>query len=260
MSLQIIEWPLLLKSGNGGDQGADFSLSAMTIGVFDGLHLGHKALIDRICSRGPNPTVVTFRENPKKFFSPEKFKGDISSLKQKLKNLEKMGVSRLILIDFSLEFSKLNGRDFLSILAERGKMAFLAVGSNFRCGFRQDTDAERIAAINEGKGIPTEVFSPVALQSEPGSGPVNSSRIRSAIISGDIKTASALMGRNFELDVSDIEKEGQVYDLRSANRVIPEGGEHPVLVVPGGMKAVAIIQNGKLRLEPGLQAESLEFI
>ncbi len=60
MSLQVIEWPSFLE-----DYPPDFSL-AVTIGVFDGVHLGHQALIERIVRRGPNPTVLTFRENPKK--------------------------------------------------------------------------------------------------------------------------------------------------------------------------------------------------
>lgn len=254
MSLRIIEWPDFIKAGSNPGP------SAMTIGVFDGVHLGHQALIKRIVSVGPNPTVVTFRENPKKIVSPGNFSGDIFSLRQKLDVFEQMGVKRLILIDFSEEFSKLNGREFLNLLEDRGKMAFLVIGSNFRCGYRQDTGAENIESMNRRKGIPTEVIPPVAIPLESGKEPVNSSRIRSAIISGDIRTASALMGRNFELDISDIGRKELVYDICSAHRIIPSDGQYRVIVKPGRMNAAAIIQNGKLRLEPEQQAESLEFI
>jgi len=245
--------------------------SAMTIGVFDGLHLGHQALINKIVLRGPNPTVVTFAENPKKIVSPQNFRGDLFSLKQKQTVIEGMGVSRLILIDFSEEFSKLNGRDFLDLLEEKGKMAFLAIGSNFRCGFRQDTDAEYIAERNRRKGIPTEVVSPVTMPPEFGSKPVNSSWIRTAVAAGDMKTAAALMGRNFVLDLSDMDSDGQVYDTRSVRRIVPAGGQYPVLVNSGGMSAMAFIENGKLKLgpfespgnkafDPALPVLSLEFI
>jgi len=96
MSLRVIEWPSFLEDsppefscGEGISEGA-----AMAIGVFDGVHLGHQALIERIVSRGPNPTVVTFRENPKKALSriagagtSGPYKGDLYSLKQKNGNL-----------------------------------------------------------------------------------------------------------------------------------------------------------------------------
>ena len=253
MSLRIIEWPDFLKNGsNPAAAGCTAPAGcAMTIGVFDGVHLGHQALINKIVARGPNPTVVTFRENPKKVISPDNFKGDIFSLKQKLDVFEQMGVNRLVLIDFSEEFSKLNGWEFLDLLEEHGKLSFLAIGSNFRCGYHQDTGAEYIEAMNRQKGIPTEIIPPVTIPLESGNEPVNSSRIRSAIISGDVKKAAALLGRNFELDIS---------DLSSAHRIIPAGGQYHVIVNPGRMNAMAIIQNGKLRLEPALPGLSLEFI
>ena len=260
MSLRIIEWPDFLKSCAAPVGCAAPAGCAMTIGVFDGVHLGHQALIKKITERGPNPTVVTFRENPKKVISPQKYKGDIFSLRQKLDVFEQMGISRLILIDFSEEFSKLKGWEFLNLLEERGKMSFLAIGSNFRCGYRQDTDAEYIEAMNRKNGIPTEVIPPVAIPLESGIEPVNSSRIRSAIISGDIRTAAALMGRNFELDISDIKTEEQVYDICSAHRILPACGQYQVIVKPGGMNAKAFIQNGKLRLEPAWPGMSLEFL
>ena len=194
MSLRIIEWETLIK-GSVSPPGLtpDFMPNAaMTIGVFDGLHLGHRELINRIVRRGPNPTVVTFRENPKKVVSPDRYEGDIFSLEQKMTAFEQMGVERVVLIDFSEKFSKLTGREFIDLLDKRGRMVFLAIGSNFRCGYQQDTNADLIRELNERKGIPTEVVQPVIF----GNGPVSSSRIRSAISSGDLKLAAALMGRD----------------------------------------------------------------
>ena len=170
----------------------------MTVGVFDGLHLGHQELIKRIVNRGPNPTVLTFRENPKKLISSGNFEGDIFNLEQKLAAFESFGVKQLILIDFSQNFSKISGREFFDTLADKGKMVYLAIGEDFRCGFRKETGAESIKLMNEKRGIPTEIVSPVTLPNELGGGPVSSSRLRSAILSGDIKLASELMGRSFD--------------------------------------------------------------
>jgi len=269
MSLQVIEWPSFLE-----EPPPDFC-SAITIGVFDGVHLGHQALIERIVRRGPNPAVITFRENPKKVLCRTKgednsglYKGDLYSLKQKTEVFESLGVKFLILIDFSEEFSKLSGREFLDLLGQKGKMAFLAVGNNFRCGFRQDIDANLARQINENKGIPTELVPSVYLRRPNGRAnePVSSSFIRRAILAGDLKLASELLGRNFSLDLSDLKVEciesGYAYDLCSVYRIAPAAGRYSVLMFSDS-KAVGIA--GQVHAEDGkiflpMKAESLEFV
>jgi FAD synthase len=161
-----------------------------SIGVFDGVHLGHQALISKVVSRGPNPTVITFRQNPKGVLSPETYSGDIIALEEKLALFEKLGITRTILIDFSENFSKLEGRFFIETLLDRG-LAFLAVGENFRCGHRLDTDAAAIKRITAGRGVETEVLEPVLFEGER----VSSSRIRAAISAGKFEKAQLLLGR-----------------------------------------------------------------
>ncbi|MDR1903315.1 MAG: adenylyltransferase/cytidyltransferase family protein, partial [Treponema sp.] len=121
--------------------------SAMTIGVFDGVHRGHQALIREVVERGPFPTVITFKQNPKSILNPQSYTGDIFSLRQKLECFEALGVERTILIDFSDNFSKLKGQEFIDILKKRGNLVFLIIGRNFRCGYKLDTDAARVKAI-----------------------------------------------------------------------------------------------------------------
>ena len=267
MSLQIIKWPAFLEESSGQ--------CAITIGVFDGVHLGHKALIEKIVKKGPNPTVITFTGNPKKLF-PSPYEGDLYSLKQKLAVFESLGVMQAILIDFSHEFSKLKGWEFISLLQKTGKMAFLAIGDNFHCGFQQDTGAVFIKEMNDRRGIPTEIVPPVVESLAAGSGSVSSSRIRSLVISGDLKLAAELMGRNFSLDLSDIvplqsktgskanrpaerkKREVYLYDIRSVNRVAPADGHYSVLMYPGCIKNSVDVKGGKVYLSD--KAESLEFI
>ena len=261
MSLQIIEWSDFLESSA--------SQSAMTIGVFDGVHLGHQALIERIVRRGPNPTVLTFRENPKKIIFPDLFEGNLYSLKQKLAVFERLGVNQVVLIDFSEDFSKLKGREFLDLVENRGKMVFLAIGTDFHCGFHQDTGAKLIREMNEEKGIPTEIVPPVILPEA--NSRVSSSQTRLAIVSGDLKLAAAFLGRNFALDLTDVKSgfsgsnpefgpkhEAYAYDLRSVNRVAPADGEYSVLMRSDGIVGRAEIKNRKVFLSR--EAESIEFI
>ena len=267
MSLRVIEWNEYL-SGVFHDKTPFSAEAAMTVGIFDGVHLGHRELINRVVKHGPNPTVITFRESPRKVISPETYEGDIYSLKQKLDTFDNLGVSRVILIDFSLEFSKLNGREFFNLLEEKGKIVFLAVGSNFRCGYRQDTGAEILSEMNRELGIPTEVVSQIYLNYAGNCEPVSSSRIRSAILSGDLKQAAALMGRNVRVDISDLLFMDGVYDLRAAGRIVPASGEYEVRIHPGRINGRAITKDGIIDLSYYMQdhgeriktAESLEFL
>jgi riboflavin kinase/FMN adenylyltransferase len=177
-----------------------------------------------------------------------------------------------VLIDFSGDFSRLKGREFLDLLG-KGGMTFLAIGINFRCGYQQEADANLIREINQEKGIPTELVTPVIAGTEQ----VSSSRIRPAISGGDLSLAAALMGRNVELDLAglkpsdlrsadiksvDIESGGLVYEPRSHHRIVPADGQYSVLIKPGAHSAQVYIEGGKIFLPGQAQGsvESLEFV
>jgi riboflavin kinase / FMN adenylyltransferase len=171
---------------------------AATIGVFDGLHIGHRQLISRVIEReGLSSAVFTFRENPKQLLSPESFVGELSTLAQKLELVSSLGADVAVLIDFSGDFSKLPGRRFLSLLKEGTDLRFIAVGANFRCGYRLDTDAEGIAAFCAEGAIGMEAFSAVSWAGHP----VSSSRIRRALRDGHVEDAAFMLGRPYALDL-----------------------------------------------------------
>jgi len=177
---------------------------AVTVGVFDGVHLGHQSLIRRICeppapsslfpvpcSLFPLPTVVTFRENPMKSLNPAGFTGDIYSLEQKLGLLESLGVKLTVLIDFSEKISKINGRDFIDLLLRSQPVTMLALGENFRCGHGRDTGVTEIQSIAKAYGVETWVPWPVM----DGGKPVSSNRIRQALAAGRFEEAQRMLGR-----------------------------------------------------------------
>jgi riboflavin kinase/FMN adenylyltransferase len=210
--------------------------AAMTIGVFDGVHRGHQTLIAKITRQGLAPTVVTFRRNPRLLFAPERYDGDILSLAQKLAAFEQLGVARTILIDFSLDFSRLSGRDFIALLRERGNMAYLAVGAEFRCGYQLDTNAAAIKRMNDERDIQTELIAPVLEGSEP----ISSSRIRAWIRAGDFAAAKVALGRPFAMD---IDSAG-----RDELRVVPPDGTYQVAArgEKGGEKMEIRVYNGMI--------------
>jgi riboflavin kinase/FMN adenylyltransferase len=192
--MRVVDWPGLAAA----DSRADYlpRPSALTIGVFDGIHRGHQELIRRIAAENGRliSTLITFRKNPKEFLKKKDFKGDILTLNQKLVIFEQLSVDLVVLIDFSENFSRMSGKEFLGLVRDRLCPGFVAVGSNFRCGFRGDTDAACLAAFYREAGIPVEVVPPVL----DGARPVSSSRIRSAIAAGDFSTAARLLGRSVE--------------------------------------------------------------
>jgi riboflavin kinase/FMN adenylyltransferase len=215
--------------------------SALTIGVFDGIHRGHEALIRRITAKNGEfiSTLITFRKNPKEFLKKKEFRGDILSLNQKLEIFEQLSIAQVVLIDFSENFSKLGGKEFLDLVRNRLCPGFVVVGSNFRCGYQGDTDAVRLKALYHRAGIPVELVVPVL----DGARPVSSSRIRSAIAAGDFSAAARLLGRNFEFDVSSLVPEnrdgGVFYRTDPPRCIMPRPGTYPALL-RGGEKAGAI--------------------
>jgi len=201
-----IEWPQFLENGLPLEHKQK---SSMTVGVFDGVHRGHQALIKRIVSHNADcsdaysgvccntpekktPVVVTFRENHK----TEEGTGNIQSFGQKAAMLDTLGVEILLAIDFTESFRRMSGIEFLEILLLHGNIGFFAVGSEFRCGYQQDTNAQAIKDFFVSRKIPVEIVPEVMEDSLP----ISSSRIRRAIVDGDISLAEKMLGRPFTSD------------------------------------------------------------
>jgi len=184
--MQIIEWQQFLDN----DLLLGGKYASMTIGIFDGVHRGHQALIERIVSHNVSfaPVIVTFRQNHKTFDGEHLT--NIHTFEQRLKIFESLGIQKTIIIDFSETFRKMPGIAFLEILLKHANIGFFAVGSNFKCGYKLDTNAEIIKKFFASRDIPAEIVPQVM----EGSLPISSSRIRAIINSGDITQAEAMMG------------------------------------------------------------------
>jgi riboflavin kinase/FMN adenylyltransferase len=272
--MRIIEWPQFTgeippESGRGGGSLPEDRGLSLTIGVFDGVHRGHQELIRRVASRSPCSTVVTFIQNPRRILSPAAYQGDIFSLRQKLAAFESLGISRTVLIDFSGNFSKLTGSEFIQLLKRRRRIEYVALGMNFRCGCRLDTGAGAIRSLMNKDGVVTDLVPPVMDKGRM----VSSSRIRAAISAGDLAAAAALLGRNVRIDLSDIPVRAAggafSYDAASAFRILPPAGRYTALVYGPdggeGIKTGISIRDGAILVPEktggeALNAESVELI
>jgi riboflavin kinase / FMN adenylyltransferase len=230
--LKIIEWSQFL------DEARPLPLAA-AIGVFDGMHLGHRALVQRILGRkGLASAVMTFKENPKRILSPSSFHGDLSTLGQKLELVESLGADFCVLIDFSGDFSKLPGRLFLSMLEKKAGLRYLAVGHDFRCGSGLDTDAEAIRVFCEERSIGVEFLRAVSWSGHP----ISSSRIRKAVLEGRLEDAATMLGRPYELDLRAVQPVVPDGVRFKASQAVPQGGMYEAsLVAPGGIEPVSVL-------------------
>ncbi|MCL2065847.1 MAG: FAD synthetase family protein [Treponema sp.] len=211
--MKVIEWQQFLKDGL--PLGRKFS--SLTVGVFDGVHLGHQALVKQVVSYSKNniPVVITFVENHKKTRRNRNvYPGDIQSFRQKIAMFGNLGVEIIIVVEFTESFKKMSGAEFLQILLDHGKMGFMAVGRDFRCGYRLDTDAPAIKKFYAARNIPAKIVTGI----KKGPQPVSSSRIREAISQGKLKEAAAMLGYNYTADFS------------CRNQVLPPSGKYQVIL------------------------------
>ena len=182
----IIDWDNFINNESTLKNNLAWTRQAlsMTVGVFDGVHRGHKALIERIVSQGEVPAVVTFRE-PR-----HKEEKSIQTFKEKAAALKALGVEVLIVIDFDETFSRMSGIVFLETLLAHANIRFFAVGAKFHCGYGLDTDSAAIKEFFAAKGIAVEIVDEVLHNGEP----ISSSRIRAALAAGDLELATGLLG------------------------------------------------------------------
>ena len=207
----------------------------LTIGVFDGLHLGHRRLIAAVTGAGdhgagkPLAVVVTFRRPPGHVLSRADVPGLILSLPQKLRRLAELGVGAAVLIDFSGEISTLSGRDFIDLLRGRLAIERIVVGPNFRFGRNRDADVSDLEAMFGAGPTAVQAIEPVRLRGEI----VSSSRIRRAVREGALDLAADMLDAPHEIDLAGVAavREGRgVLRLPRAEvpQVLPAAGSYAV--------------------------------
>ncbi len=234
----VLDWQEFTSSGR------TLGPLAMTIGVFDGVHRGHQALLSSIQNHpGTTSCVCTFSGNPLLLLAPDRHPGDIMSVSQKICRFRELGTAILILIDFSHDFSKLSGREFLSVVMTGSDLRYLALGRNFRFGYRNDTSAYDAERILSARKIPVEIIPPVTYRDEP----ISSSRIRKAIMEGRLDEAGEMLGNPFSLDVSHLDGNNDdhtVHVRKTATRqVLPPAGSYEcsILFEDGNEKTIVSI-------------------
>lgn len=175
--------------------------SAITIGTFDGVHLGHRALIARTISeakeRGTRSVVVTWDRHPLMTLRPEAAPRLLSTPQRKLELLETTGIDVVAVLPFTDDLSHLSPEDFVDQVLVSGLNArAVFVGEGWRFGHKRAGDMDLLQKLGAENGFEA---TPVDLAGEDGDA-VSSSRIRDAVAAGHMNVVRRLLGRTFDID------------------------------------------------------------
>jgi riboflavin kinase/FMN adenylyltransferase len=179
--------------------GAQKGGQALTVGTYDGLHLGHQALLARLRGHARRlrvPTLmVTFEPMPREFLSPEQPPARLTSLRERWRILEHMQLDRLCVLPFGEATRSLSAEQFAGLLAERLAPAMVVVGHDFRFGRGGGGTAEKLQEAGQRLGFAVDIVEPVTLAGER----LSSSAIREALALGDLARAERLLGRPYTM-------------------------------------------------------------
>ena len=188
---------------------------AVALGTFDGVHLGHRKVIETAIAAGPTPTVVTFHPHPRRVlgYGVEL----LTTLERRLELIAELGVEEMLVVEFSLEFQRVEPEDFVTDYLEAIGTRVVAAGADFRFGHRRAGDLDLLA----GRGL--DVRAVPLLEG------VSSSEIRHALQAGEIDRAAVMLGRPPEVEgiVVEGDARGGTLGFPTANLAI-----EPDLLVP----------------------------
>jgi riboflavin kinase/FMN adenylyltransferase len=179
---------------------AAFPPVALTIGNFDGVHLGHQAMLARLISEARQrrlaSCVLSFEPHPREFFSPRGAPTRLSSLREKFELLAAHGIERWHVQRFTRSFAALTPEAFVSEFLARGlKARWLLIGEDFRFGAKRAGDLALLRRLAARHGIEVAAMPTVTRAGQR----VSSSAIRKALEAGDLATAEALLGRAYSI-------------------------------------------------------------
>ncbi len=171
----------------------------LTIGVFDGVHLGHKYLISQLTEHARQQNllsgVVTFRQHPQEILSPQTKLPFLTDLTRRANLLKNEGVEAIITLSFTRELAQLSARQFVSLLKKYLRMRGIVIGPDFALGRNREGSTSTLPALGQDMNFSVTVIPPIMVNGEV----VSSTAIRKALADGDMKRVVNLTGRPFSL-------------------------------------------------------------
>lgn len=197
---------------------------ALTIGAFDGVHLGHQALIHSLVnsatSQDLESTVLTFHPLPRQVLHGAE-QHLLSTLDERLALIASLDVDHVIVLSFDEPLINVKAHDFLAILVDKVKPVLISVGPDFRFGKNREGDLPFLINASQHYGFKVDIFKEIVCWEDK---PVHSSRIRRALSVGNLEEVNGCLGRPFTLtgQVVHGEKRGRQLGFPTANLIPPE--------------------------------------
>jgi len=171
----------------------------LTIGVFDGVHLGHKYLISQLKEHARQQNllsgVVTFRHHPQEILPSQARVQLLTSVNQRVALLKNEGVEAVVVLSFTRELAQLGARQFIGLLKKYLRMRGVVIGPDFALGRNREGSIDTLSTLGQDMDFSVAAIPPVVINGEV----VSSTAIRNAVADGDMKRVHDLMGRSFDL-------------------------------------------------------------
>ena len=187
----------------------------VTIGNFDGVHLGHQALLDEVKKRAHDlkleSAVITFEPNPKDYFSQNKPQTRISSLREKIELFNEIKIDRVHIIKFNQEFSKVTANEFISVLIKQLKVKEIVVGEDFCFGRGREGSIKQLSASSMKLNIKNKILMDGKR--------ISSTLIRNLLANDKLDEANKYIGRPYSISGKVVhgEKRGRKIGFPTAN-------------------------------------------
>jgi riboflavin kinase/FMN adenylyltransferase len=228
--------------------------SVVTIGTFDGVHIGHQKIIKRIVEiakkKDLQALVLTFFPHPRMVVQNDSTIKLINTIDEKAKQLESMGVNHLVIKKFTKSFSRLSALEYVrDVLVNKLKVKHIIVGYDHHFGRNRTANIEDLKEYGDFYGFKVTEIMPQEVDDVA----VSSTKIRNALFKGDIKTANKFLGYNFSL-TGKVEKGrgiGSTIDFPTANiiieeyyKLIPHSGVYLVKAIIKGVNVFGMMNIG----------------
>ncbi|GLS89550.1 riboflavin biosynthesis protein [Psychromonas marina] len=210
----------------------------LSIGNFDGIHLGHNAVLSRLLSEAKRlnvpATVMTFEPQPEELFLGNNAPARLSRLRDKFVQLEKLKLDRLLCVSFTRQFANISAQDFIEeLLINKLNVKFLVIGDDFHFGYQRKGDFQLLKEAGKKHGFEVVDTQSLVQQSQR----ISSTRIRDALAQGALDSAANMLGRKYSITgrVGHGRKLGRTIGVPTANlflkrRVSPVSGVFVVTV------------------------------
>ncbi len=240
--------------------------TVLTLGVFDGLHLGHQKIMKTVVERGKAvdavPTAITFDPHPRAVLHPESSPPLLQTLDQRLANFEVLGIEQAILIRFSKEFADQDAEEFLrEIIHERLQAKEIYLGNGFAFGKNRRGNISLLKKMSEELGFYADEVAEIKLRGKR----ISSSSIRQLLNDGKVNLARRMLGRPYGVEGAIIrgDRRGHTIgfptaNLKPKNRVIPKYGVYATANLIDGVWKKSITNVGIRPTFEGSNEPSIE--